>query len=215
MREHPILFNDAMVRAILAGQKTQTRRVIKGAPCNKEAYLLGLHQPTMTWGIHRDVEDDGGVWKGQCPFGQPGDRLWVRETFCCVHGQPHLGGLPHPSDLVHFRADMNAAAVELSILKAWKPSIHMPRAYCRNLLDIAVVRIERLQDISEADAIAEGIEGGNRWLHGWRNYFIDTDAHGWTSPIDSFRSLWGSINGPASWSANPWVWVVEFKRVKP
>jgi hypothetical protein len=198
MKERPILFSSPMVRAILEGRKTQTRRIVK--PCHM-------------------VMDHGEDAAGQCidagyipcfplcPYGHRGDRLWVRETWCCVHGVPSSGGVPHPDDFVRYRADGGPGEQVITDVRCWHPSIHMPRVYSRILLEIVAVRTERLIDISEADSLAEGVN-------------VHPDHHGKPrdsiySPVSAYRDLWESINGPGSWAANPWVWVVEFKRIKP
>lgn len=159
-----------MVRALLDGTKTQTRRVVK---CHVEDYGIIRHTATV------------------CPYGYPGDRLWVRETF-----------RQYP-DGIFYRADANDIELANDVHRPWKPSIFMPRAASRITLEITAVRLARLQDISEVDVTAEGIQE-----------IIDAgvDHDGW--PRDAYRSLWDSINGPDSWDANPWVWVVEFKVVK-
>jgi hypothetical protein len=225
MKEGPILYRAPMVRAILEGSKTQTRRVIKWPIIDRsmcveldESYGPDLASP-------RDSIDH------LSPYGKVGDQLWVRESFwaygkweqrysekkqwmewCFVDMTVERDRLyqyadPTPEKFRHRR----------DIDPAWWPrnSIHMPRKASRIQLEITAIRVERLQDISEADAIAEGIEHGNRWLNNYRNYFNDNDAHGWRSPIDSYRSLWETINGEGSWDANHWVWVVEFKVLKP
>lgn len=195
MRERPILFNGHMVRAILGGQKTQTRRAVSGVRGDN---CLLLRKPTKTRsGIVTHVLD--APERGLCPFGQPGDRLWVRETWSqegCGAGE------------VHWRADALTAgglrADEVAAMR-WRPSIHMPRWACRLVLEITAVRVERLQAISEADAVAEGLsqsESGS-WLPG------PCDHPEW-----AFHQLWAQVYGEPAWEANPWVWVIEFKRVE-
>lgn len=163
MKERPILFSGPMVRAILDGRKTQTRRVVKP---------------------RQGMLDD---WTGlPCPYGKPGDRLWVRET--CYFEQPH--------GEVIYRADPGSEKAldpEFTGLR-WRPSIHMPRWASRITLEIVNVRVERLQDIRVDDARAEGVTA--KW------------------PVHGFRNLWQSINGFGSWDANPWVWVVEFRNME-
>lgn len=206
MRERPILFNGAMVRAILAGQKTQTRRAVKGIALD----WLGKAQFTPEY-----VASPGN---DLCPFGQPGDRLWVRETWrpetihsCAMDtcdcdsvgvsyaadGEwiPHTWQNPPPDDWY-----MPAAAARGNV-----PSIHMPRWACRLVLEITAVRVERLQAISEADAIAEGLSQSDTgsWLPG------PCDHPEW-----AFHQLWAQVYGDPAWEANPWVWVIEFKRVE-
>lgn len=173
MAEKPILFSGPMVRAILDGTKTQTRRAIKGGP------------------------DAEGWWFPKCQYGKPGDRLWVRETW--ANGE---SGLIYRADLQEFgRLSDGAkrAAWKFAASTPWKPSIHMRRVDSRIDLELTGVRVERLKELWEGDAIAEG------WHPG-------VDCGG---PFDWFRGVWESINGVGSWAANPWVWVLEFKRVRP
>lgn len=201
MKERPILFSGQMVRAILEGRKTMTRRVVKlrhGADV---------------------VVTNGQVWKParvdyagyvDCPYGQPGDRLWVRETWAKTDGR-------HEIVPIAYRATNDSMAL---LNDKWKPSIHMPRWASRITLEITGIRVERLQEISYDDAIAEGIEriGGEFSCSPWKNYRKgqpgEMDCH-CSYPPRSYQTLWESINGPGSWGANPWVWVIEFKRVNP
>lgn len=208
MKERPILFSGPMVRAILEGRKTMTRRAVKLRHGADVVVVNG-----QVWKPAR-VDYAGYV---DCPYGQPGDRLWVRETWTCVHGVPEAGGVPHTDDFVRYRADAGAAEKLIDEIKCWHPSIHMPRVYSRILLEVTAVRVERLQDITEADAQAEGVERvvvGS----GWRRYCDPDSEEVGVPPCGdarrSFRSLWKYINGAESWNANPWVWVVEFKRVQ-
>lgn len=196
--ERPILFNAPMVRAILDGRKTQTRRIVKGQPWPGIPFI-GIDGMVATW--RRDYGDDTSMMSlVRLSHGQPGDRLWVRETWAEYADPTH-------DYRVYYAADDDCGA-----LVRWRPSIHMPRWASRIDLEITAVRVERLQDISEEDALAEGIEG----MRGqWKSY---TDqvvvCH---KPRASFRSLWDSINakGGYGWDANPWVFVYEFKREKP
>lgn len=170
MKERGILFSGAMVRAILEGRKTQTRRVCKLNSAGR-VELLGRN-----WHVH----DKAAV--NACPYGLPGDRLWVRETWA----KPYLNCDPV------YRADYKGAG----ILK-WKPSIFMPIGVSRINLEIVNVRVERLKDMTAADAVAEGIT----------DYTDENEV--W-----SYAQLWNSINGKKyPWSSNPWVWVIEFKRI--
>ena len=194
MKERPILFSAPMVRAILAGTKTQTRRVVKPQPgC--------------------DPRDDEHIDMGRCPYGQPGTTLWVRETWS-------------PDEYEGQRTFYRADDEHFLPAGGWKPSIHMPRFASRITLEITGLRVERLQDISPSDAIAEGLKGLSKDGGQITKYGIPdsdglpgTDDAGWPwhawriSPVDSYRRLWSQINGPRSWDANPFVWVVEFKRV--
>ncbi|QYJ23389.1 hypothetical protein KYT87_09300 [Achromobacter sp. ES-001] len=213
MRERPILFSAPMVRALLAGTKTQTRRVVKGIdPANLDS--------TMTKAQWRQVNRDRPVSFGPtyfCPYGQPGDRLWVRETW--AQNWDQLSDTRMDRSYV-YRADGEARALDNGVELPWRPSIHMPRSACRLVLEITGVRVERLHKISEADAVAEGIPeesepceqcGDCGWL------FIGGDPQQCNAPgcgdgaIDGYRALWEQINGAGSWKANPWVWVVEFR----
>ena len=212
MKERPILFSGPMVRAILEGRKTMTRRVVK-----------------LRYGADV-VVTNGQVWKParvdyagyvDCPYGQVGDRLWVRETFgmfkqlpgdqihALVRGDGRGDGFTP-----HYRATDTLEMPD----GAWRPSIHMPRWASRILLEVVSVRVERLQDISEEDARAEGVERVVAGV-GWRRYCDPDSEEVGVPPCGdarrSFRSLWKFINGDESWNANPWVWVVEFKRVQP
>ena len=207
MKERPILFSGPMVQAILAGRKTQTRRVVK-----------------LRYGADV-VVTNGQVWKParvdyagyvDCPYGQVGDRLWVRETW--NRFEPWAGFFYAADDhSFGIGSDDDQDHIEPHNIK-WKPSIHMPRAACRILLEITGVRVERLHEISEADARAEGVERVVAGV-GWRRYCDPDSEEVGVPPCGdarrSFRSLWKFINGDESWNANPWVWVVEFKRVQP
>jgi hypothetical protein len=200
MKERPILFSAPMVRAILAGQKTQTRRVVKGMA------LEWLQPEGFTPDFTASPEN------GLCPYGQPGDRLWVRETWSTHACFDHLPPNECPKS-VHYWADGKVQTGK------GRPSIHMPRAMSRITLEITSIRVERLTDISTEDCIAEGIDRSPSMafpgLHVWCDYRVPHDPAEWFSaPVCSFKSLWESINGPKSWGANPWVWVVEFRRVQ-
>lgn len=184
MRERPILFSAPMVRAILSGTKTQTRRVA--------IQTAGGHLKEPSG--HRRWHPADPEAALACRYGQPGDRLWVRETF--AEGIHQMAGVNHWA----YSADRFGEQQRLG--DRWKPSIHMPRAASRILLEIISVRVERLQAISEADAMAEGCLGK-----------LAEAAPAADEAREQFRDLWQSINGADSWAANPWVWVVEFKRV--
>jgi hypothetical protein len=200
-KERPILFSGPMVRAILAGRKTQTRRIIK----NQEWYnLKGEYGDRL-----RSVD--------RCPYGTAGERLWVRETWTPDHSPfyPHFP-VAYRAD-AGFDYERNERGETYSPEQKawfpyrWRPSIHMPRWASRITLEITGVRVERLQDISEADAMAEGAE---------RPELSPAELHGMPvhpmtgSYADGFRDLWQSINGPGSWDKNPWVWVVEFRKLE-
>jgi hypothetical protein len=209
MKERPILFSAPMVRALLAGTKTQTRRVVKPQPDSDEATgacwleIDGRHQ----WAWHSGADQDilPNETQSFCPYGQPGDRLWVRESHWWFKDEPdHSCGYYPPkltADDVEYRADGDEGR------KVWRPSIHMPRWASRITLEITGVRVERLQDISEHDAQAEGCALECMTPTGDD---IGSAIHG----PGGYIALWESINGPGSWGANPWVWVLEFKRVE-
>ncbi|WP_194720781.1 hypothetical protein [Noviherbaspirillum malthae] len=206
MKERPILFSAPMVRAILDGTKTQTRRALLVQPLDvlpMEGEAAGKQWVGL---MTRDPKPEGTVFR--CKFGQTGDRLWVRETFAQFIDYDVIDGrsVELDRDFV-YRAD----GEDQKRHTAWRPSIHMPRAASRIDLEITGVRIERLTDCSEADAIAEGIERSGEC--NWCDY-LDYGYNDFTNARHSYRSLWESINGAGSWEANPWVWVVEFKRVE-
>jgi len=206
MKERPVIFNGEMVRAILDGRKTQTRRtlterhlhLIDAASSAGECYPLES-------GV--DHENSQIYYREHCPFGQVGDRLWVREAFR-VHSRA-----TDVSTLVYRASERNSWTEQtrrVPVLvcnkqvspEKWTPSIHMPRWASRITLEITDVRIERLNDISEEDAKAEGVKAGVSPGHEHMMHQV------------AFRELWQSIYGEESWNANPWVWVIEFKRVE-
>lgn len=191
MKERPILFSAPMVRAILEGRKTQTRRVVKGQP------------------FRSDVSADEVALSSKVPYGGCGDRLWVRETF----GLGSENRICHKSDEeIFYRATDPAWDAEKTGFR-WKPSIFMPRALSRITLEITGVRAERLQDMSAVDAISEGIIQSE--IDGlFAQYPIDDEHPRWLSdPVESFETLWRMINGINSWKLNPWVWVIAFKKL--
>ncbi|MDH4183454.1 MAG: hypothetical protein OEV92_04475, partial [Nitrospinota bacterium] len=239
MKERPIIFSGPMVRAILDGRKAQTRRIMKPPP---PVYIPGDPPPSMRDKKHiapyfdaycggkktdKNPQGQSGFWcwwdeydrQGEglkCPYGVPGDRLWVRETW-----QPHPEAGSHfpegsiPSDAVCYAADNTTRDYEDS--KPWKPSIHMPRWASRITLEITNVRAERLHDISWDDALAEGIDRlVDRYDEPdvWRDYSSEGPPEYTSDPIESYATLWESIHGSGAWDKNPWVWVLEFKRVE-
>lgn len=197
MKERPILFSAPMVRALLAGTKTQTRRVVKPQP-DVVGRDVGDGLPPVVGVFAADDQRLGRLAKTvHCPYGKPGDLLWVRETFAKIDGQTQ------PWIETDFRATYthgDRLGDSLGIKKRWTPAIHMPRAASRITLEVVGVRVERLQDISASDAVAEGIPRG-----------------GPENPDDieqrEYRALWESINGPGSWDLNPFVWCVSFRRL--
>jgi hypothetical protein len=226
MADRPILFSAPMVRAILAGTKAQTRRVVRDQTAVRAASGgPELWTGFMGWQPADAVLDDPSLNSNKaakCPYGMPGDRLWVREAFRPIYPQDpgYNGGQPIAYDYRATYTQGDRLGDALGIKRRWKPSIHMPRWASRITLEITGVRVERLKDISEADAIAEGIDriGGPTSCTPWKNYGLEAGApHAMTcaSPVTSYATLWTSINGPESWDANPWVWVVAFRRAEP
>lgn len=198
VKERPILFSAPMVRAILEGRKTQTRRIVKPQPTRPVA--------NMGMGYFSEEPNNLRAPYLKCPYGEPGERLWVRETWA---GVKQLGGI-WVREKFHYRASEG----DNELIK-WKPSIHMPRVACRIILEITNIRVERLQDISDKDAAEEGlflepVVAGTTPM--WR-YNSSSDWYSHTK--NCFKGLWQSINGEGSWDANPFVWVVDFKQVKP
>jgi hypothetical protein len=208
MKERPILFSAPMVRAILDGSKTQTRRIVKPQPEWTEPATAWVFRDDghsgPGWYAYSDDYPEEGALFYRCPYGRIGERLWVRETWAEV-------GAMDPG-LIVFRADFPACVpsqyenVPAASEIAWKPSIHMFRRHSRINLEITGIRVERLNDISEKDARAEGAKPYLLPVHPAREQL----RH-----VDGYTQLWGQINGAGSWDANPWVWVVEFKRVLP
>lgn len=225
-KERPILFSAPMVRALLEGTKTQTRRVVKNTITEDRKWVGGgAIQRGDEWFSLRDAPV-------LCPYGQPGDRLWVRETWrhrgIGEDGHADRGGYV-------YRATENVNGPA----ERWIPSIHMLRAASRIDLEVTGVRVERLQDISEADAIAEGCEAEpfpGPWWQGYKRTpdgeLVHQQATGESPPDwmvephrmrdmsnlnrsarDAFQTLWGQINGPDSWTSNRWVWVIAFRRL--
>lgn len=213
MKSRPIIFSAPMVLALLAGTKTQTRRVIKDQTIGERfcemrpdgAYLEWLGTPCCGTGVW-DVPEYSGMAKA--PYGVVGDQLWVRESF--IHEPADYVweasvSIPCRPATTVYRADCKGD----SRGAGWTSPMFMPRSLSRITLELTDVRAERLQDISEADAIAEGIERSGEC--NWRDY---ADKHNdFTSARRSYRSLWESINGAGSWAANPWLWALSFKRV--
>lgn len=214
MKERPILFSAPMVRALLAGTKTQTRRVAKVENTMGHASISGPRKGKYSRVYLLDKEHDLREVTNVCRYGQPGDRLWVREAFCPIYPQDptYNGGNPIEYDYAATYTHGYRLGDSLGIKKKWKPSIHMPRAASRITLEIFSVRIERLHEISDADALAEGI---TPLVNGRYPCKFDDGKMECMSPVTAYASLWISLNGGDSWAANPWVWVVEFKVVKP
>jgi len=227
MTERPILFSGPMVQAILDGTKTQTRRVMKIQPPDS-GYRLA--ECVSTTGDRRNVGRahwlkvapdgysvvDGSQRYFACPYGLPGDQLWVRETWVPTTGD--VGGLPSGVHVAHmgvkYAADRafepREQARDLWPCKTnWKPSIHMPRWASRLTLEVTAVRVQRVQEISEEDAKAEGADACHGVFHASIQSAIDNVYR------RNFAVLWNSINAARGfgWDANPWVWAIAFKRV--
>jgi hypothetical protein len=207
--ERPILMNGTMVRAALDGTKTQTRRPVKPAP------EMVTNQRIEPWtGDPAALLQLLQAANRSCPYGKAGDHLWVRETFGFVSHDEHQRPLSECS--IEYRADLPVSCNDRPggwpvsecagdpQRPRWRPSIHMPRSASRILLENVSVRVERLNDCSDADARAEGTPGGHGVIPSY-NYNA--------TPSEHYSHLWESINGAGSWAANPWVWVIEFKRV--
>lgn len=194
MKERPIILNAGMVRAVLDGRKTQTRRIIKVQP------HAGVRDSVF---VESGLEDGHGK-QLVCPFGAVGDRLWVRETFRVHSRATDVATLVYKaSEQQSWTQQTHRVPIEKcnkpAVVDTWTPSIHMPRWASRITLEITDVRVERLQNISGEDARSEGFAYENSHVLG---------------DIDEFSRVWTSIYGAESWQANPWVWVIEFKRVE-
>ena len=191
MKTHPILFSTEMVQAILAGRKTQTRRVSKHQ-CWSHSELIDVNINGIFQKVDRNVS---------CPYGKPGDLLWVRESFVKFE--------TFNETLFSYKA-----SPKTNLDVNWKPSIHMPKDAARIWLRITNIRVERLKNITHEDALAEGILdfGDGTYKNYFKNKGLRTqDGVECILPIASFQSLWCSINGNESWEANPWVWVIEYE----
>jgi len=241
VKERPILFNSAMVRAILEGRKTVTRRPVKGLQIPNEDpskgetrhrwSAVGQCHPRYGFCVFGETEEECAMELaefGACPHGRPGDRLWVREAWQGplvdddeMRADPSWWKDMSPyQNTAHCSYRASGDSCEFTdpdgnMQCRWKPSIHMPRWASRILLEITAVRVERLHDISEDQAVAEGVERPENirdvdvWDGAERELF-----NAMNQPRDRFKRLWADINGAESWDANPWVWVVEFKRVE-
>lgn len=215
-RERPILFSAPMVRAILDGRKTATRRIVKPQPELTTIKYTNGFENVWTW-KGTTLAGERERFLALCPYGKPGDRLWVRETWGVVHEHGNdlsdreliddaLHGVPWAA--IVYNADAIGGHAS-SLLKRWRPSIHMPRKAARILLEVESVGVELLQDITEENARAEGVTP----------FPLDREGDIWTDGTHrtAFNFLWNEINGwnPNSFDSNPWVWVVTFKRVQP
>ncbi|HBR1118989.1 TPA: hypothetical protein ACMEI5_000802 [Klebsiella quasipneumoniae subsp. similipneumoniae] len=236
MKERGMIFNGEMVRAILDGRKTQTRRPIKWKQTRFTE--IGEREDGSKWPWSEDAEHACDFWH-PCPFGAVGDRIWVRETWGVVSHAFSDDGLmidwvpDRPATAIHEMPFGNGYYSGYAIYAAdgdftwgdddgyedgrscWKPSIHMPRAASRILLEITDVRVERLNAISEEDAEAEGID--MEALYDSQDCYdciADHNMTGRPTVTGAFKYLWESIYGEEGWKSTPWVWVIEFKRVE-
>ncbi|HBW6460443.1 TPA: hypothetical protein MM041_000755 [Klebsiella pneumoniae] len=235
MKERGMIFNGEMVRAILDGRKTQTRRIMAPQPADDIERGIFPNPEVIGWKSSRRHKH-GSTTAHFCHYGKPGDRIWVRETWGVVSHAFSGDGLmidwvpDRPATAIHEMPFGNGYYSGYAIYAAdgdftwgdddgyedgrscWKPSIHMPRAASRILLEITDVRVERLNAISEEDARAEGIIDGGCLNCG------EPEPCGCANPepdaTDAFAYLWQSIYGQENWNADPWVWVIEFKRVE-
>lgn len=209
MKERPIIFSAPMVRAILEGQKTQTRRVIKPQPeIVRDPMPTGpvpgsLIRIKLGPGHHRFLGSENFT-NEFCPYGQPGNRLWVRESFW-----PAFRRTENNAGVVYRANYLKPSFLDTTLYsreKIWTSPIYMPRWASRITLEIVAVHVERLQKIAVSDAIAEGIDsdGGD-------------DEHRNRSTRENFAISWDALNAKRgfSWESNPWVWVIEFKRLEP
>ncbi|HBW1512133.1 TPA: hypothetical protein MEH66_000462 [Klebsiella quasipneumoniae subsp. similipneumoniae] len=238
MTERGMIFNAEMVRAILDGRKTQTRRIIKWKQTRFTE--IGEREDGSKWPWSEDAEHACDFWH-PCPFGAVGDRIWVRETWatlgnedgCCVDWEGNLCKGDERSAARIYRASCEQRPGDYGLWSipddtywkphtkehkfegAWRPSIHMPRWASRILLEITDVRVERLNAISEEEAEAEGID--MEALYDSQDCYDCIAGHNMTgrpTVTGAFKYLWESIYGEEGWKSNPWVWVIEFKRVE-
>jgi len=228
MKEQPIIFKPEMVRAILEGRKTQTRRIIKNVmpdseDAEEEEYFWAFGDGHSGIGWYQGLSEyssEGSIFF-KCPYGVPGDRLWVRETFSILQDKPTM-------NRVIYRVDhgFTGGGIKYDLAK-WKPSIHMPRWASRINLEVTNVRVQRVMAISRKDAIAEGaVQINKHFLMDpevlkipvkYSNVTQLNDERYWgnDNAPGAFASYFEKINGSDAWDRNPWVWVVEFKEVKP
>ncbi|EIY2246847.1 hypothetical protein [Klebsiella pneumoniae] len=218
MKERGMIFNGEMVRAILDGRKTQTRRIIKDCTVGRDQISKFIQIEKKFIGCY--PEDVPELIRECCPYGVQGDRIWVREAFR-VHSRA-----TDVATLVYKASERNswteqthrvpvAVCNKPATPEKWTPSLHMPRWASRILLEITDVRVERLNAISEEDAEAEGID--MEALYDSQDCYdciADHNMTGRPTVTGAFKYLWESIYGEEGWKANPWVWVIEFKRVE-
>lgn len=229
VKERQILMTPENAQKCHDGRKTQTRRIIKSQPPEDVGKILGpeMYAPGKVdkFGEEYPGEDVFGVysvageWGAVFPYGQVGERIWVRENGWERPARTSKMLRDGADTWKRFYFDALLDSGEAEELKGYgfkrRPSIHMPRWACRTVLEITEVRVERVQDISEEDAKAEGV---TRIDHGREYYFSamrdEPDHRNWGDPTDAYKELWESIHGKGSWELNPWVWVIEFRKVE-
>lgn len=204
MKERPIIFSAEMVKAVLSGRKKQTRRVIKPVPVTSDGMLA---REVPVWLYPKEFVK-------YCPYGQVGDRLWVKQAFALNYKGQVL--TKAEKEYVSEMLDITEQTKSLDI--KWTPSIFMPRKLSFLTLEITEVRVERVQEISEEDAIAEGVEYKTTNEHAYLRVLSQGKANrgNWPTPQESFGNLWDSFNAKRGygWEVNPWVWVVSFKKLE-
>lgn len=236
MTEREMIFNSEMVRAILDGRKTQTRRIMAPQPADDIERGIFPNPEAIGWKSSLRHKH-GSTTAHFCPYGKPGDRIWVRETWGVVSHELDEDGRiqpwtpDRPATAIHEMPFGNGYYSGHAIYAAdgdftwgdddgyedgrscWKPSIRMPRAASRIVLEITDVRVEQLNAISEKDATAEGVPPAGSLLPDYPGTFLTPKGDFATAKV-AFQRLWESIYGEESWKANGWVWVIEFKRVE-
>jgi hypothetical protein len=228
MKHIPIFFNTAMVQAILEGRKIQTRRTKDLLHCDNYSTVEMVYNPELAKENNGEIISkqmqglyasfNGGEWCVKCPYGQPGDILWVRETFKPSRfAGKKLDGYDYKADHVTWLQKNGNQFTKRSGCETgevWKPSLFMPKAACRIFLQIKSIQVERLHKITNSSALAEGIDRtkGLVDLH-FKDYSDKDGIYSKIFPIDSFRTLWQKINGPDSWNENPFVWVIDFEQI--
>lgn len=236
MRERPILLNGDMVSAVLNGSKTQTRRIMKVQPESNQFGLLRITDSTKRsdigkyhWAESNATGTHARSELFSCPFGAVGDCLWVRETWADVNHEGCPAVAYRADDEVRDLSEDDGDEADPNLEKywfanwypdlisgtegRWRPSIHMPRWASRIKLEITGVRVERLNSINEADAATEGVPPAGDLLPDYPSTYLTPKGDFATAKV-AFQRLWESIYGADSWQANPWVWVIEFKRVE-
>ncbi|EBY8534570.1 hypothetical protein RKT29_004205 [Salmonella enterica subsp. enterica serovar Lome] len=217
MKERGMIFNGEMVRAILDGRKTQTRRIMKNQPAGDYPETPALIRNVGTGFQWHGLYGESSIFN--CPLGSIGERIWVRETFRVHSRASDVATLVYRASVRNSWTEQThrvpvAVCNKPAIPEKWTPSIHMPRWASRITLEITDVRVERLHNISERDSLREGLfqlpASGRYCLQPGMQYF-GMASH---SAKEVYSWLWASIYGEESWAANPWVWVIEFKRVE-